>query len=409
MKKTTCQQENLRIEDCSLEELAVRYGTPLYVYSEAQLRRALQELREAFTPLDPLFRYSCKTNANIHLLEIIGAAGVGADVISAGELALARRAGIPPESIIMEGPGKSEAEIATALAEGVSFFSVESPAELVSLRAAARRAGCRAVALLRLNPDIAAGDHHYINTARKENKFGMTEDEVSRLLGEEADDDHLCLGGLHLHLGSQITDPAPFREAVERARRLHRVRPFAYLDLGGGFPIAYREPVPALPVFAAALREALDGFAVRLMLEPGRFVVGPAGGLLTRVLYRKERPHRNFLVVDAAMNDLLRPALYEAWHEITPVRVSAGPTLPFDVVGPVCESGDFLARERPLPADARPGDLLLVGQAGAYGYVMSSNYNGRLRPAEVLVSGARARLIRRRETIADLAAASEGL
>lgn len=405
MDKHTGYKEGIfQVDGCPVSALADEFGTPLYVYSENILRQGIASFQDAFRGLDPLVRYSCKANANIHLLSVLREAGSGADVISAGELSLALRAGFPPGEIIMEGPGKSPDEIKEALGRGVSLFSVESVAELSFLREAARRSGRKARALLRLNPDIPAGGHHYINTGRKENKFGMTREEVHEVFASVPDDELFETAGLHMHLGSQIDGPAPFLEAIARARKLHGKRPFRILDLGGGFPVRYREAVPGISVFGTAIEKAMAGFDVRLMLEPGRSIVAPCGFLLTRVLYRKDRPHKKFLVVDAAMNDLLRPSLYDAWHDIYPGREPAAPASDFDVVGPICETGDFLARKRPLPGDSGGGDLFLVAAAGAYGYVMASNYNGRPRPAEVMVTCGRARLVRRRETIDDLCA-----
>ncbi|HNQ34451.1 MAG TPA: diaminopimelate decarboxylase [bacterium] len=393
-----------RLEECFLDELADRYGTPLYLYSETGLRRRLGRFRAAFKDLDPLVRYSCKANANTHLLSIIRAEGGGADVISAGELMLALAAGFEAADLIMEGPGKRPDEMALALENGVAFFSVESEAELESLSRLAAERKLKATILLRLNPDIAAGGHQYISTGRKENKFGLTEAEVISIFKAPERYRPLRIGGLHLHLGSQIDTPEPYLKAVREAKRLHASHPFEYLDLGGGFPVVYDKEVTELELFAEAIGRELDGLPVRVIFEPGRYLVAPVGFLLTRITYRKDRPHRRFLVVDAGMNDLIRPSLYEAFHQIWPVRSSGAAPENFDVVGPICESGDFLARERPLPADLAAGGLLLVGQAGAYGFAMSSNYNGRLRPAEVLVRGSESRVIRRRQNYEDLLA-----
>ena len=426
------------IEGCRLSALAEKYGTPLYLYSEKTIRESVRRFQKAFSEIAPTIRYSCKANSNLYLLKILNEAGCGADVISPGELAIALTAGFTPQGIIMEGVGKREDEIEFGLKKGVSFFSCESLPELASLNRLAAKQKREITALLRLNPDIAAGGHHYISTGKKENKFGLTEAEVISVLKKPAAFPHLKINGLHLHLGSQIDSPEPYLKAIKEAQRLHKIYPFQFLDLGGGFPVTYDKKVTEIEVFGKAIcgaiknlfpphlasplgGEKLNSVApflppsplggegkgegiLKVIFEPGRHFIAPAGFLLTRVIYRKDRPHKRFLVVDAGMNDLIRPSLYEAWHSIHPNREPKGKKTFFEVVGPVCESGDFLGKKRLLPNTIKEGDLLLVGEAGAYGFAMSSNYNGRLRPAEVLVSGKKNRIIRKRETFANLTA-----
>ncbi|MFA5393252.1 MAG: diaminopimelate decarboxylase [Candidatus Ratteibacteria bacterium] len=390
------------IEGCRISALAKKYGTPLYLYSEKAIRESVRRFQKAFSEIAPIIRYSCKANSNLHLLKILNDTGCGADVISPGELAIALTAGFNPQNIIMEGVGKKDDEIEFALKKGVSFFSCESLSELATLNRLASKQKRLITALLRLNPDIAAGGHHYISTGKKENKFGLTEKEVVLVLKNPADFPHLKINGLHLHLGSQIDSPEPYLKAIKEAERLHKIHPFQFLDLGGGFPVTYDKTMTGIEVFGKAICAAVAKMKVTVIFEPGRHFIAPAGFLLTGIIYRKDRPHKRFLVVDAGMNDLIRPSLYEAWHSIQTVRVLQGKKNYFEIVGPVCESGDFLGKERLFPNNIKEGDLLLVGEAGAYGFAMSSNYNGRLRPAEVLVSGKKSRIIRKRETLANL-------
>ncbi|MFH0796455.1 MAG: diaminopimelate decarboxylase [Candidatus Omnitrophota bacterium] len=416
----TYQESEGFIEGCRIRDLAERFGTPLYLYSENAIRERVACFQKAFAEISPIIRYSCKANSNPHLLKILKESGCGADVISPGELSLALYAGFTPGEIIMGGVGKRGDEITFALKQGVTLFSVESLSELQVLSQKASEQGRVATALLRLNPDIPAGGHHYISTGRKENKFGLTEEEVISVFKDLKNYPRVRIGGLHLHLGSQIANPEPYLQAISEANRLHKIYSFECLDLGGGFPVTYESDVADIEVFSEAMCKVIMEWklasppglpfpeteagcsGLKVIFEPGRFFVAGAGFLLTRVTYRKDRPHKKFLIVDAGMNDLIRPALYEAYHHIWPVRQTEGKEVHFEVVGPVCESGDFLAKDRPLPEGIKENDLLLVGEAGAYGFAMSSNYNGRLRPAEVMLSGEKARLIRARETLEDL-------
>ncbi|MBU2495543.1 MAG: diaminopimelate decarboxylase [Candidatus Omnitrophica bacterium] len=390
------------IEGCRLSALAEKYGTPLYVYSEKTIRESVQRFQKAFSKIAPIIRYSCKANSNLHLLKILKETGCGADVISPGELTIALAAGFAPQDIVMGGVGKGEDEIEFGLKKGVSFFSVESLPELATLNRLSSKQKGEITALLRLNPDIAAGGHRYISTGKREDKFGLTEAEVVSVLKKPSDFPHLKIGGLHFHLGSQIDSPEPYLKAIKEAERLHKIYPFQFLDLGGGFPVTYDKEMAGIEVFGKAICGAVKKMGLQIIFEPGRHFIAPAGFLLTRIIYRKNRPHKRFLVVDAGMNDLIRPSLYEAWHNIRTVRELKGKKNSFEIVGPVCESGDFLGKERLLPDTIKEGDLLLIGEAGAYGFAMSSNYNGRLRPAEVLVTGKKSRIIRKRETLANL-------
>ncbi|MFH2068724.1 MAG: diaminopimelate decarboxylase [Candidatus Omnitrophota bacterium] len=416
------------IEGCRISALAEKYGTPLYIYSEKAIRESVSRFQKAFSGIAPIIRYSCKANSNLHLLKILKSAGCGTDVISPGELTIALTAGFAPQNIIMEGVGKREDEIEFGLKKGISFFSVESLPELATLNRLSSKQKRVITALLRLNPDIAAGGHRYISTGKKENKFGLTETEVVSVLKKPVDFPNLKINGLHLHLGSQIDSPEPYLKAIKEAQRLHQIYPFQFLDLGGGFPITYDTEMAEIEIFGKAICGAIKKFnlsphrvhplssalerapvpargeGIRVIFEPGRHFIAPAGFLLTRVIYRKDRPHKRFLVVDAGMNDLIRPALYEAFHHIWPTKEVTEELVFFDVVGPVCESGDFLGKERLLPNTLKEGDLLLIGETGAYGFAMSSNYNGRLRPAEVLISGKKSCIIRKRETLKNLTA-----
>ena len=396
----------LRVEGVSAEALARAYGTPLYVYSAAAVRERLAALRKAFKARDPLICYALKANSNRQLCSILSRAGVGADIVSAGELARALRAGFEPKKTVFSGVGKTEDEMAAGLRAGLLAFNVESSEEMDALARVAGRLRLRASS--RLNPDVNARTHPHITTGRSENKFGVEIEEALALYARAARDKRLRIVGVQCHIGSQITDVAPYRRAAASiAKAVKRLEEtgirLSQIDVGGGIGISYKDETPLpLAALARALQEAFAPWPhARLLLEPGRFLVADAGILLTRVLYRKETTKRRFIIVDGAMTDLPRPALYGAWHPVEAVRPRQGRRRVVDVVGPVCESGDFLARERSLPPLER-GDLLAVRKAGAYGFAMSSQYNSRPRAAEVLVDGGRARLARRRETLKDL-------
>jgi diaminopimelate decarboxylase len=399
------------VDGVSAEALARRFGTPLYVYSARTVRERLEALRGAFRTRRPHVCYAMKANPCRALAAVLARAGAGADIVSGGELARALRAGFDPKKTVFSGVGKTEEEMAAGLRAGLLTFNVESGEELDALARVAGRLKKRAPVSIRLNPDVNARTHPHITTGRAENKFGVETAEALALYGRAARDPRLRVVGVQCHIGSQVTDAEPFRRAARAlARVVERLEArgirLEHADIGGGLGITYKDEKPLPPAaLARALEETFEGRPdLRLLLEPGRWLVADAGILLTKVLYRKKTTKRRFIVVDGAMTDLPRPALYGAWHPVEAVRPRPGIKRRADVVGPVCETGDFLARERLLPPLER-GDLLAVGKAGAYGFSMSSQYNSRPRAAEALVDGGKARLARRRETLKDLLAA----
>jgi diaminopimelate decarboxylase len=404
----------LYCDDLPLPKLAERYGTPLYVYSATAIRERLAAVENAFRDVPHTICYSVKANSNVSILRLLARQGCGFDVVSGGELervlAADRRAA---KKIVFSGVGKSRDEMVAALKAGILLFNVEGESELLALTECATRLRTVARVALRVNPDVAADTHPYISTGLLKHKFGVPIGSARALYAKAAGVRYLKVAGVSVHIGSQITDVAPFAEAVARVadfvRELradgHRVD---YVDTGGGLGIAYQEPglefAEYVARYARAVTNPLRGLNVHLLLEPGRAIVGPAGVLVTSVLYRKENEGKRFLVVDAAMNDLIRPTLYGAYHEIVPVvrsGKSAAKVEIVDVVGPVCESGDFFARDRELRR-VEEGDLLAILDAGAYGMVLASNYNTRPRPAELLVSGKSVKVIRRREKVREL-------
>jgi diaminopimelate decarboxylase len=399
-------------EQVSLEEIARRFGTPCYVYSRAAIERAYREFTDELTGRPALVCYSVKANSSLAILQVMARLGAGFDIVSGGELARVLAAGGDAAKVVFSGIGKTEAEIRQALRAGVRSINLESEAELIRVNQIAGELGLRAPVAFRVNPDVDAKTHPYISTGLKQNKFGVAYADAERLYSDAARLPHLRVCGIGFHIGSLMTDSAPFVAATERVvalvERLERAGiALSHIDLGGGMGIRYREDEASAPI-AAFVHGALDALGSRketILLDPGRSIVGNAGLLLTRVEYVKTGESKNFVVVDAAMNDLIRPALYDAWHQLREVRQaeSGAITGVYDVVGPICESADFLARERKLAA--RPGSLLAIMSAGAYGMVMSSNYNTRPRPPEVLVSGGSATLIRERETVEQLFAA----
>ena len=397
----------LHLEQRALEDLARRFGTPLYVYSRAAVENAFRAFDSAFGAAPHLICYAVKANSSLAVLNLLARLGAGFDIVSGGELARVLRAGGAAERIVFSGVGKTAEEMRAALAAGIRCFNIESAAELTRLNAVAGALGRQAPVSLRVNPDVDAGTHPYISTGLKENKFGIPIGDALALYRAARQLPHVRVTGVDCHIGSQLTDAAPFSDAVRRVLWLADQLAaegiaLEHLDFGGGLGIRYRDETPPTPRdwVAALLREA-GGSGLPLLLEPGRAIVGNAGLLLTRVEYLKHTPDKSFAIVDAAMNDLIRPALYEAWHEIVPVRPrQAAATRRYDVVGPVCETGDFLGQDRELALDE--GDLLAVLSAGAYGFAMSSNYNARPRAAEVMVDGAAAYLIRPRETLEQL-------
>ncbi|MEX2199039.1 MAG: diaminopimelate decarboxylase [Burkholderiales bacterium] len=395
-------------EQLPLEEIARRFGTPCYVYSRAAIERHYGDYVQSLDGHQALVAYSVKANANLAVLALMARLGAGFDIVSGGELARVLAAGGDPRRVLFSGVGKSEIEITHALEAGILCLNVESEAELERVDAVAKRLGRRAPIALRVNPEIDAKTHPYISTGLRKSKFGVPFADAQRLYQEAARRKHIDPIGIGCHIGSLLADPAPWIEAAERvielADRVERMGiSLAHIDVGGGIGIRYRdEPGCSVAEFVAGALRALGERRQRLIIDPGRSIVGNAGVLLTRVEYVKRGPDRSFLVVDAAMNDLLRPVLYDAWHEVRTVREAApGATLgTYDVVGPICESADFLAKDRPLAATA--GDLLAVMSAGAYAMSMSSNYNARPRAAEVMVDGAAAHLVRRRESVQEL-------
>jgi diaminopimelate decarboxylase len=401
----------LCIEGVPAEEIARTHGTPCYVYSRAALVDAVRRFQSALDGRESLICYAVKANSNLSLLALLAELGSGFDIVSGGELARVIAAGGDPGHVVFSGVGKSEREMRDALAAGILCFNVESADELGRLDAVAASAGRRAPVALRVNPDVDPKTHPYISTGLRSNKFGVAYDEALPLYRRALAMPNLQIRGVACHIGSQLLDPSPAAEAAGKIRDLVEALrregiSLDHVDLGGGFGIRYRDEEP--PSFAEYLAPLLDLFAgrrERLLFEPGRALVGNAGILLTRVEYLKHGQEKNFAIVDAAMNDLMRPALYDAWHDIVAVRPRQGPPQTYEVVGPVCESGDFLGHGRSLAlAEA---DLLAVMSAGAYGMAMSSNYNTRPRPEEILVDGDRAISIRRRERVEDLFAAEQ--
>jgi diaminopimelate decarboxylase len=415
-KRSDVSRSLLHCNDVSLEDLAERFGTPLYVYSSSTIRERMLAFDRAFRKVPHTVCYSVKANSNLSILRLLAGMGCGFDVVSGGELERVLRVSrSAAKKVVFSGVGKTPYEMRAALKAGVLLFNVESESELCTLAECAARAKKKARIALRVNPDVPADTHPYISTGLRQHKFGIPIEEARRLCARASEIKFLEIAGVSVHIGSQITDVKPFAATMERVAELTRALradgyAIKYVDAGGGLGIAYENQ--SIPDFAEyvgsyanALLEPLKDLKVHLLLEPGRCIVGPSGALLTRLLYKKTNGAKKFLVVDAAMNDLLRPSLYHAYHKIVPVMVSDRSEQAVhetvDVVGPICETGDFFARDRQLPI-MREGDLLALLDVGAYGMVLASNYNTRPRPAEVLVDGKSAKMIRRRETVADL-------
>ena len=399
---------DLYCEQVPLADLAARAGTPAYVYSSQAILANYRAYDEAFGDLPHSVCYAVKANSSLAVLALLAKAGAGFDIVSGGELYRVIQAGGAPSKVVYSGVGKTAAEVGYALESGIHSFNCESESELNLIDALAARRGVKAGFSIRVNPDVDAATHPYISTGLSRHKFGIDIREAAAVYERARRYSNLAAEGVSCHIGSQILDPSPILEAVSKALELASAlraegQPIRHLDLGGGLGIAYRaeEEAPAIRGFVESVHALLRESGLTVMIEPGRSIVGPAGALLTRVLYRKRNGPREFVVVDAAMNDLIRPALYHAHHEIAPVRRNSLPPITADVVGPVCESGDFLARDREM-ANVMPGDFLAVRDAGAYGFVLSSNYNSRPRVPEVLVEGTGWRVIRQRETYPDL-------
>ena len=415
----------LYCEDIPVAELAAKYGTPLYIYSESAVVGTLKALQTEFAALDPLVCYSVKANSNLGLLKVMAAHGSGFDVVSGGELYRVGLSGGSMDKTVFAGVGKTDEEIRAGIEAGVLMFNVESEAELDAIARVAKDMGKVAPIALRVNPDVDPKTHRYISTGKKESKFGMNIERSLRLAELVTKIPVVSMIGMHMHIGSQITTVEPYAGAVAKgieiiARLRAMGHPIAWYNMGGGFGIDYKA-AEAKPIadFAKVIVPAIKSTGCRLAMEPGRVIAGNAGLLVSKVIFTKQSGEKRFLIQDAAMNDLIRPALYESFHKIWPVNVPKGFPAPpenfegpipdteaWDIVGPICESGDFLAKDRPLPRMER-GDLLGVFSAGAYGMVMASNYNTRPRAPEVLVSRKTAKLVRRRETYEDLVAAEQ--
>jgi diaminopimelate decarboxylase len=396
----------LHVEDVPLDAIAAQFGTPCYVYSRGALESAYQAYDQALRSHPHLICYAVKANSSLAILNVFARLGAGFDIVSAGELARVLAAGGDPAKVVFSGVGKRADEMRAALEAGIHCFNVESESELERLNRVAGEMGRVAPISLRVNPNVDAKTHPYISTGLKENKFGIAHDQALRVYQEAVSMPHLRVLGIDCHIGSQLVDVTPFGEALDRVLELvnelnARDIRLAHIDIGGGVGIRYRDEAPiAWDVYAEVLLSRLRGRDETLVIEPGRSLVGNAGWLLTSVEYLKHGESKDFAIVDAAMNDLMRPALYDAWHDIVPVRQRHGDTRQYSIVGPVCESGDFIGHDRDLAL--AEGDLLAICSAGAYGMTMSSNYNTRPRAAEVMVEGAKTHGIRAREQLEDL-------
>jgi diaminopimelate decarboxylase len=403
----------LALDGMKLSQVARRFGTPCYVYSRAMIEAAYREFDTGLAGVDHLVCYAVKANSNLAVLDTLARLGAGFDIVSGGELARVIAAGGRADRVIFSGVGKSEPEIAAALAAGIHCFNVESEPELERLDGLARRAGARAPVSLRINPDVDARTHPYISTGLAANKFGIPFGSARAVYARAAKLSNIEVTGIGCHIGSQILDAGPLEEALDRVLELVAALAqdgvaISHLDLGGGFGIRYRDEKPMdIGAYCRRLSERLASRGFRVMLEPGRAIVGPAGVLLTRVEYLKLDKARRFAVVDASMSELIRPALYQSWHDIVPVVERNSAPQSYDVVGPVCESSDVLGTNRPLAVE--PGDVLAILAAGAYGMSMASNYNSRPRPAEVLIDGDRALEVRAREDTQSLFALEKRL
>jgi diaminopimelate decarboxylase len=414
-RSTSTRATELYCEAVALKRLAARYGTPLYVYSAAMIRARVQAFTRAFHSIPHTLCYSVKANSTLGILRLLAGERTGFDVVSGGELQRVLRVNRKSAAkVVFSGVGKTEAEMELALRSGILLFNIESASELNLLSAIAARLKKTATVAVRVNPDVSAKTHPYISTGLRQHKFGVPISEARKLYNDAAKQPCLKVAGVSVHIGSQITDVGSFRAALERVAELVRAlrkqgHDIRYIDAGGGLGISYQGAQESfekqIAAYARAVLAPLRGLKLHLLLEPGRSIVGAAGVLLTRVLYRKTNNRKRFLIVDAAMSDLLRPSLYGAYHEIVPVSREAGETEIADmeitdVVGPICETGDFFARDRKLPLVSE-GDLLAILDVGAYGSVLGSNYNTRGRAAEVLVDDAKAKVIRRRESVPD--------
>jgi len=406
MNAFTLKNGQLHVESVALSDIAARFDTPCYVYSRSALETALDEFQKELVGIDSLVCYAVKANANLAVLNVFARRGAGFDIVSTGELKRALAAGADPKKIVFSGVGKSAAEMVFALETGILCFNVESAPELERLNDVAMSLGKKAPISLRVNPNVDAKTHPYISTGLKENKFGVAYEDALKIYERAASLPGIDVMGIDCHIGSQLLDPSPFAEALDKLLQLidqlaAKNITLHHIDLGGGLGIRYKdEEAPTVKSYLQPLLQELKNRKLKILLEPGRRLVGNAGVLLTKVEYLKTGEVKNFAIIDAAMNDLTRPALYDAWHDIVPVVPRNDAPQNWEVVGPICESGDFLGHNRPLAI--KPGDLLAILSAGAYGMAMSSNYNARPRAAEVMVDGAKVHLVRRRETIEEL-------
>jgi diaminopimelate decarboxylase len=408
MMQSQYRDQTLYLDDVPLADIAKRQGTPSYVYSSRAILDRFRAYEEAFGAVPHKICYAMKANGNLAILKLLAGAGAGFDIVSGGELFRVLKAGGDPDQVIFSGVGKSAAELDFALEKKVRGFNCESEPELALIDSLAARRGVQARIALRVNPDVDAATHPYISTGLKQHKFGIDISEAEAVYQRAKNFDNLILEGVSCHIGSQILDIQPMLEVFDKMVALtSRLRelgvPIRSLDLGGGLGVAYKaeETAPRIADYIHAMCQRIGGHDLEILIEPGRSIVAEAGLLLTRVLYRKSNGDKHFVIVDAGMNDLIRPALYQSHHDIVPLRENKSGTITADVVGPVCESGDFLARNREM-ANVMPGDLLAVCTVGAYGFVAASNYNARPRPPEILVEGDHYRVIRKRETYEDL-------
>jgi diaminopimelate decarboxylase len=409
MNEFTYRDGSLAVGKVSVSELAGKYGTPLYVYSADHFRSQYRALAKAMAGVRPLICYSVKANSNATVIRTFVDEGAGLDIVSGGELFRSLRAGGDPRKIVFAGVGKTVEEIEYALRENILFFTAESEAEVMRISECARRMKRTARVAFRVNPDVDSATHKYVNTGRKETKFGLDIERTIKASMWAGSLPGIEIAGVHMHIGSQILSVQPFVHATEKLKSIcshlkARFRTFKYVDIGGGIGIRYRADQPELTpaAYAQALLPVLRSLDLSVVMEPGRYLVGNGAVLVCRVQYVKENSSKKFIIADAGMNDLIRPSLYDAHHEIVPV-VQNSRSIHGDLVGPVCESGDFIAKDRNLP-EVKEGDLLAVESVGAYGYVMASNYNSRPRPAEVMVDGDTVFLARERETWEDLVA-----
>lgn len=397
------------VEDTAVSDILAKHGTPCYIYSKGYINSRIRELKNSFSQDGTRICYSVKANSNLSILSILKENGFGADVVSGGELRRAMAVGFPPEKIVFAGVGKREEEISLAIAKDIYCFNVENEEELDIIEKRAKCVSKKVACNLRLNLDVDVDTHHYIKTSKKETKFGLDLESAKRMLSKRQSYKFLEIIGVHLHIGSQIKEVAPYLRALDKLQDFLKETGYTpgVIDIGGGFGISYSEDEKVEPIeeFAGGIYGRVEEMGVReLIIEPGRFIMGNSAIIAAKVLYVKKRGHKNFVILDAGMNDLIRPSLYQSTHIILPEKRRGEGTqdMLFDVVGPICETGDYLGKDILLPGDIKRGDIVLIGSAGAYGFAMASNYNSRRKPCEVIVEGDVDSIIRRRETYSDL-------